>query len=74
MPLPGLIPIAFDQFRNIMALSLQDGRVYFWDKENMVQERDEFGNLETRHGDKLYYVATDFQDFEDRLYRFVRFT
>lgn len=70
-PLPNLLPIAFDQFRNIMLISLTDGRIYFWDKESRVNEKDiDPGIIK---GDRLYYVAPDFNTFEERLYRHQRF-
>ena len=37
-PEPDLLPIAFDQFRNIMAITLNDGKVYFWDYLLKVDE------------------------------------
>jgi len=71
-PLPALMPIAFDQFRNVMLISLLDGKVYFWDIASRVLE-SQAGNPETLRGDRLYLVAQDFFEFERNLYRTKRF-
>lgn len=77
VPLPALMPIAFDQFRNITAISLLDGKIYFWDYNSKVQQQTSSGQAiseDTKVGDKLYFVANDFHRFETKLYRFKRFS
>lgn len=60
----GFLPIAFDRFRNVMALSLNDGQVYFLNAPN---EHSEWGN-------RPYVVAEDFRAFSRKLYRNRRFS
>lgn len=71
LPRPELLPIAFDQFRNIMCLDMKDGAVYFWDIQNAVDAR----NLTTMvQGNRLFFVASTFLDFKDRLYKISKYT
>ncbi len=74
-PEPDLLPIAFDQFRNIMAITLNDGKIYFWDY--LLKVEDEMRaqvDPEFKRSDKLYFVADSFEQFQDRLYKKNRFT
>lgn len=69
-PIPNLLPIAFDQFRNIMAISLDDHRVYFWDYLAKVDDTlESHADDSIIRGDKLYLVAPNFERFYSRLYR-----
>lgn len=71
LPIRTLLPIAFDQFRNIMCLDMATGRIYFWD----IQHTIESSRLEgSRDSSRLFYVAKSFLDFKDRLYKVSKFT
>lgn len=58
---PSLLPIAIDQFQNIMAISTETGRIYFLDFHQRITNESGV----TR---RIYYVAEDFESFLEKLY------
>ncbi|MBX3101156.1 MAG: SMI1/KNR4 family protein [Bacteroidetes bacterium] len=71
LPRPELMPIAFDQFRNIMCLDMADGSVHFWDIQNSVDARSLSVYMQTS---RVFFVAPTFLDFKDRLYKVSKYT
>jgi hypothetical protein len=58
---PSLIPIAVDQFQNIMAISTEVGRIYFLDFHQKISDHPSKAR-------RIYYVAEDFDAFLEKLY------
>jgi hypothetical protein len=70
LPRKHLLPIAFDRFRNVMLISLTNGELYFWD---MIHKLDEQADQTQLPYERIFYVAEDFTEFQQRLYRQKRF-
>ncbi|MCE3008183.1 MAG: SMI1/KNR4 family protein [Bacteroidetes bacterium] len=71
LPAKSLLPIAFDQFRNVMCIDTDTGEIFFWDAEQEVDQAEI--SLADRKA-RLFYVARTFSDFKARLYKSNRYT
>lgn len=60
-----LLPIAIDNFRNFMCLSLLTGQVYFFDLQSVLKAHVPEHQTAAQH---LYPVAASFDELMERLY------